>query len=91
MRKALIILVALLLSQAVALRVHGESHQETAQHLKKGKVDEDSDDDIDSPADKSRFRTDSDTDFTNLDDTKIKNKFKDFKTKNGKKYKNAEE
>ena len=91
MRKALIILVALLLSQAVALRVHEESHQETDQHLKNDKADSVSDDDIDSPAAKGRFRTDSDTDFAGLDETKIKNKFKEFKTKNGKKYKNQEE
>ena len=55
MRKALIILVALLLYQAVALRVHGESHQETAQHLKNDKVEIGADDDIDSPVAKGRF------------------------------------
>ena len=57
----------------------------------KASVEPSADGDLDSPAAKSRFKTDSDTDFRNLDDAGIKNKFKDFKAKKGKKYKNQEE
>ena len=89
MRKFLIILALAILAQAISLRPHEELVPEAAQHLKKGKVEIGSDDDIDSPAAKGRFKTNSDNDFKNLDDAGIKNKYQDFKAKNGKKYRNS--
>ena len=50
-------------AQAVTLRPHEELAPEAAQHLKKKKVETGSEDDIDSPVVKGRFKTESDTDL----------------------------
>lgn len=91
MKRTLIILTFVILSQAVTLRIHKTILDEKIQHQKNGNVEIGSIDDIDSPAAKSQFKTQSDTDLSDLDDTKIKDKFKDFEAQNGKKYKNSDE